>query len=94
LNNAIVFVSRHCHGILSTKLMDTVICAIQGAHRPRPGLRVSRISGSSEGRVASCRVQLLLLYSEGAVIVSNFRLVDAAERGMQDSLVPQIDFVL
>jgi len=26
---------------------------------------------------------------EGVVIVSDFRLVDAAERGMEDSLVPR-----
>lgn len=49
------------------------MCAIQGAPGPRPGLRVSRVSRvsrSSEGRVAACRVQLLLLFSGG---VSNCR---------------------
>ena len=48
--------------------------AIQGAPCPRPGLRVSRVSGSYEGRVASCRVQLLLLYSGGGSNCKRFQI--------------------
>ena len=50
------------------------MCAIQGAPCSRPGLRVSRVSGSYEGRVASCRVQLLLLYSGGGSNCKRFQI--------------------
>ena len=50
------------------------MCAIPGAPCPRPGLRVSRVSGSYEGRVASCRVQLLLLHSGGGSNCKRFQI--------------------